>query len=201
MADNNTVFKSNEYSGSGKLTHKFVDNGDGTFSEQVATGAAVPGTGATNLGKAEDAVHASGDVGVEVLAVRRDTATAAAADGDYCTFSVDSLGQLRTTNPDLVNLGAGEYETVAASQTAQVLGGAGAIGDYLAGVLVIPATLSPGNVIILDNAISITIFTGGATSVADLKPFYIQLGMKSVSGAWKVTTGASISVVGIGNFT
>ena len=33
------------------------------------------GTGATNLSKAEDAAHASGDNGILALVVRRDTAT------------------------------------------------------------------------------------------------------------------------------
>ena len=46
--------------------------------------AVVPGSGATNLGKAEDAVHASGDVGVMLLAVRTDTpANKSGTDGDY----------------------------------------------------------------------------------------------------------------------
>ena len=94
-----------------------------------------------------------------------------------------------------------EYETVAASQTAQVLGPTGATGDYIAGILVVPATTSPGNVLLLDNATSITVFTGGATSVSNLVPFFIPLGMKSVSGAWKITTGANVSCIGIGNFT
>jgi len=101
----------------------------------------------------------------------------------------------------LTNFGAGEYETVAASQTAQVLGATGATGDYISGLLVIPATTSPGNVLLLDNATSITVFTGGATSVSNLVPFFIPLGMISVSGAWKVTTGSNVSVIGIGNFT
>lgn len=95
----------------------------------------------------------------------------------------------------------GEYETVAASQTAQVLGATGAAGDFISGVLVIPATTSPGNVILLDNATSITIFTGGASSVSNLVPFMIPLGMVSASGAWKLTTGANVSCIGIGNFT
>lgn len=94
-----------------------------------------------------------------------------------------------------------EYETVAASQTAQVLGAAGEAGDYLAGLLVIPATTSPGNVLLLDNATSITVFTGGASSVPSLIPFFIPIGAKSVSGAWKVTTGANVSVIGVGTFT
>jgi hypothetical protein len=58
-----------------------------------------------------------------------------------------------------------EYETVAASQTDQVIGPTGATGDYLAGVLIVPATTSPGAVSIKDGAGSaIPIFTGGATS-------------------------------------
>lgn len=109
-----------------------------------------------------------------------------------------------TGNTQLAIIGGAvgtEYETVAASQTAQVLGGAGAIGDLLNGLLVIPANLNPGAVTILDNATSITVFAGGTASVGGLIPFFIPLGVKSVSGAWKVTTGADVSVVAVGNFT
>lgn len=95
----------------------------------------------------------------------------------------------------------GQYETVAAGQTAQVLGATGAIGDYIAGLLVIPATTSPGAIAILDNATSITVFTGGADSVSNLVPFFIPLGILSVSGAWKVTTGSNVSVVAVGKFS
>lgn len=94
-----------------------------------------------------------------------------------------------------------DYETVAASQTAQTIGATGQQGDFIAGVLVIPATTSPGNVLLLDSATSITIFTGGASSVSNLVPFFIPLGMKSVSGAWKLTTGANVSCIAVGNFT
>lgn len=102
---------------------------------------------------------------------------------------------------DSAQLDGSEYETVAASQTAQALGATGATGDYISGILVIPATTSPGNVLLLDNATSITVFTGGATSVSNLVPFFIPLGMFSVSGAWKLTTGSNVSCIGIGNFT
>ena len=109
-----------------------------------------------------------------------------------------------SSNPlyvSVTDISNAEYETVAASQTAQVLGATGATGDYLSGLLVTPATTSPGNVLILDNATSITVFTGGASSVSNLVPFFITIGAKSVSGAWKVTTGANVSVIGVGNFT
>lgn len=52
-------------------------------------------SGASDLGKAEDAAHASGDVGVAVLAVRRDTpAVGSGTDGDYSTFNVDANGRV-----------------------------------------------------------------------------------------------------------
>lgn len=61
----------------------------------VSTQAVVPGTGATNLGKAEDAAHSSSDVGVMALAVRKDTSsTGIGADGDYAPLAVDSSGAL-----------------------------------------------------------------------------------------------------------
>lgn len=64
----------------------------------VSVGAQVPGTGATNLGKAEDAVHASGDTGVMMLAVRNDAGTTlAGTNGDYAPLGVDANGHLRVT--------------------------------------------------------------------------------------------------------
>lgn len=94
----------------------------------------------------------------------------------------------------------GYYRTVAAGQTAQVLG-TGAAGDYIQGLLCTPATTSPGGVTLIDGSTSIVVFPGGASSVADLKPFFIPLGLMSANGPWKVTTGANISVVASGTFT
>ena len=62
---------------------------------KVKLAAVVPGTAATNLGKAEDGAHTSGDVGVMALAKRTDTAASSSAtDGDYVTINSDSLGHL-----------------------------------------------------------------------------------------------------------
>jgi len=56
----------------------------------------VPGTGATNLGKAEDAASVDGDTGVMILAKRVDTAsTQTTTDGDYTTPVANANGQLR----------------------------------------------------------------------------------------------------------
>lgn len=53
----------------------------------------VPGTGATNLGKAEDSVHATGDTGVATWGVGTATPTSAlCAAGDYCPMSTTTGG-------------------------------------------------------------------------------------------------------------
>lgn len=70
---------------------------DTTGAVLVSVTELTPGTGASNLGKAEDAAHTSGDVGVMVLGVRNDAGSAFAADGDYVPLSIDSSGALRVT--------------------------------------------------------------------------------------------------------
>jgi len=78
----------------GKLAaNSGVDIGD------VDVTSIVPGTGATNLGKAEDAAHSSGDTGIMSLAVRNDDVAAlGGADGDYAPLQVNAAGSLYTTD-------------------------------------------------------------------------------------------------------
>lgn len=65
-------------------------------TQSVGVTGVTPGTAATSLGKAEDAVAADGDTGVLALAVRRDTASSGVTtDGDYAALSVNSTGALR----------------------------------------------------------------------------------------------------------
>ena len=72
----------------GKLAaNSGVDIGD------VDVTSIIPGTGATNLGKAEDAAHVSADTGVMMLAVRNDAATSlSGTDGDYTPVAVTAQG-------------------------------------------------------------------------------------------------------------
>lgn len=50
------------------------------------------------LSKAEDAAHTSGDAGIQLLAVRKDTAAAlASTDGDYAPLELDAIGRLHTS--------------------------------------------------------------------------------------------------------
>lgn len=84
----------------GKLAaNSGVDIGD------VDVTSVVPGTGATNLGKAEDAAHSTGDVGVMALTVRTNTAASrAGTDGDYQPLITDTNGRLHTIEPSQASI-------------------------------------------------------------------------------------------------
>lgn len=72
---------------------KLAANGGVTIGD-VNVISEIPGTGATNLGKAEDAAHTTADVGVMALGVRVDPTTTArtSADADYSGIAVDHVG-------------------------------------------------------------------------------------------------------------
>lgn len=191
---------------------KVVWGPDGTGNDtDVASGKAMPIQHRVSDGTAW--TYGSGAIGAGTprMTLATDSpgiiATGTAGSASATVLSVQGVASMTpllstvSGTVSITDISNAEYETVAASQTAQVLGATGGTGDYISGLLVIPATTSPGNVLLLDNATSITVFTGGATSVSNLVPFFIPLGMKSVSGAWKVTTGSNVSVIGIGNFT
>tara|TARA_R110000868_G_scaffold247991_1_gene504337 strand:+ start:431 stop:742 length:312 start_codon:yes stop_codon:yes gene_type:complete len=91
------------------------------------------------------------------------------------------------------------YETVAASQTAQVLGGTGATGDYVHRLIISVVTVASAGVTLLDGGTSIVLLTGAATVVPGV--YTVELGMRSVSGPWKITTGAGATVVAVGRFS
>lgn len=59
------------------------------------TAGVVPGVDANSLGKAEDAIHSSGDTGVFILGVSASSATVFGTSGDYTPFSLDTAGRLR----------------------------------------------------------------------------------------------------------
>ena len=84
------------------------------------------------------------------------------------------------------------YEIVAASQTAEPLGTTGAAGDFLHAVIVQANT---GTITILDGA---TTFFVIPAAVAVGTMYVIDA---TAATAWKITTPASTSAIGVGNFT
>lgn len=93
-----------------------------------------------------------------------------------------------------------DYETVAASQTDQALGATGTAGDLLLRLVCVVATALTAQVQIKDGS-------GSAITVLPNSPgggvgtYVIEIGARSLSGAWQVTTGAGVSVVAVGAFT
>lgn len=99
------------------------ENGNATGLQQAVevvsvSGSVVPGVGATNLGKAEDNVHASGDVGVMALAVRTDTpATSSSGSGDYEPLHLSAQGALWITPTPTTNGGLSMARVLSAANT------------------------------------------------------------------------------------
>lgn len=116
------------------------------------------------------------------------------------TISTDTAGNVNTRN------GASNTNTIAASQTAQIMsatsgGTTGTTGDYLGHCEIMPATTSPGAITISDNATTIYSFAGGASSVSNLVSWPVPFGAVSKSGGWKVTSGANVSLFCVGKFS
>lgn len=94
-----------------------------------------------------------------------------------------------------------EFETVAASQTDQVLGAVGAVGDVLDRLVIVVTTAATSAVSIEYGSTNIAVFPdnpggGIGTYVLDMG------GIKTPSGGgWEVTTGAGSAVIAIGRFT
>ncbi len=87
------------------------------------------------------------------------------------------------------------YETVAASQTAQVLGSTGAAGDTLVR-LIVSITAATNSLLIIDGSTTLITFT----NIATVGTHVIEVGTKCAT-AWKITTGADTAVIAIGDFT
>ena len=76
------------------------------------------------------------------------------------------------------------YETVAVSQTAQVLGTTGAANDYLHRIVVTVSTALTSTVSIIDG--STTILSLPASVAVGV--YVVELGLNAATGPWKVTT-------------
>lgn len=92
------------------------------------------------------------------------------------------------------------HEEVAAGQIDQVLGNAGAAGDFLDTITLVVATAATAAASIKDGG-------GAAISIFPNSPgggvgtYCIPIKFRSQSGPIKVTTGAGVSAICTGNFT
>ena len=99
--------------------------------------------------------------------------------------------------------GGFEYETVAASQTDQVMGATGAVGDYIEGLVCVVSTAATSQVQIKDgNGSAITVLPNAVGP--GVGTYYVPLGLKCIAATtpgWKITTAAGVSVIATGDFT
>lgn len=92
-----------------------------------------------------------------------------------------------------------DYETVAISQSDQALGPVGNIGDVLVRLI---CTCSGAGV---TNTVSIK--DGGGSAIPLIPAaqpagtYVIEINARSLAGAWKVTTAATVTVLAVGRFT
>ncbi len=93
-----------------------------------------------------------------------------------------------------------EYETIAASQTDQVMGTNGAVGDLLARLVCDVNTAATSAVAIqdgTDTAINMLENNVGA----GVGVYVIEIGALSRTGSWQITTGAGVTCMAIGRFS
>ena len=96
-----------------------------------------------------------------------------------------------------------QYEHVAASSSAQVLGNTGAKGDYLHRLICTVSTAATGNVLIVDGSGTgiLTHTVLPALAGTGINVYNIEINAVSADGAWKVTTGAGVEVMAVGIFS
>lgn len=101
----------------------YLRGSDGTLITQTGGALDVNIAASTGMGiYDEDSVHASGDKGQQILAVRRDADTSlVSADGDYAPLQVDADGFLKVRGKITVEAGDAEY----AEDSAHASGDAG----------------------------------------------------------------------------
>ena len=93
-----------------------------------------------------------------------------------------------------------DYQAVAASQTAKVIGAVGAKGDYISHIVLVVATAAQSAVTINDGGGSeISIFP--ASPGAGIGTYIVPLGLQSRTGSWQLTTGSGVTAIVAGKFS
>jgi hypothetical protein len=103
----------------------------------------------------------------------------------------------KTTLP--VEIGGADFETVAVSQVDQVLGAVGAKNDFLARLVIETITPATASVTLTDGATAIVIQTGNAA--LPVGPRSVEIGIRAKTGPFKITTGAGVTVIAVGQFS
>jgi len=92
-----------------------------------------------------------------------------------------------------------DYEAVLPLQTDQALGPQGLAGDTLDRLVIVPLSVTCGDVYVKDgSSTAVRVFRKGTLS--NLTPIVVEMGLRSVSGGWKVSTQDDVQVIAVGRF-
>ena len=95
-----------------------------------------------------------------------------------------------------------DYELVAASASTQILGPLSTStqkGQLLQKLIIVPETVAAGTVAIKDGSdTAINVFIAG--TLPSLAPIVVEVGLRSRTGSWQVTTGTNVHVIAVGRF-
>lgn len=167
----------------------------------IATTSLVPGTGATNLGKAEDAAHTSGDTGIQALGVRNDTlADVTSASGDYSQQSTDIKGRvITTTAPRTLKLAQQTTITSSTTETTVLTAVASTFLDVY-GVIVANTSATACDVTFKDATAGTTrfnIYVPAGETRGFMLPMDAAHNQSAVNGNWTATCSASVASIKI----
>jgi hypothetical protein len=84
--------------------------------------------------------------------------------------------------------------------TESTTGGTGKLGDEIDWLWIFPTTTTPGAVTLSDGGTSVWPWPGGIT-LADIRPIFVPLNIRSQVGGWTVTTPAGVTVLASGAFS
>lgn len=169
----------------------------------------IPGTGATNLGKAEDGAHTSGDVGVMVLGVQNASPTnLAGSAGDYEPFQI-SDGRVWTSTVvtgSVTTAGAAAHDSAISGNPTRVAGRAetalsgitlvadGDTTDLYAGVDGVQIVRTHTNLEDIVTATPVAITDGSSTSVISAQGSGIKTYLTSVTIANSSATFVTVDL-------
>lgn len=164
----------------------------------------IPGTAATNLGKAEDAAHTTGDVGVMSLGIRNDTvADVTSASGDYSQLSTDLKGRLISVGAPRA-LKTTQQTTITSSTTeTTVLSAVTSTFLDVYGVILVNTSPTACDVTFKDSTAGTTrfnIYVPAGDTRGFMLPMDAAHNQTAVNNNWTATCGSSVTSIKITMF-
>lgn len=158
-----------------------------------------PGVAATNLGKAEDAGHTTGDTGIFSLGVRNDTlADTSTTNNDYTQFSTDIKGRLMVgSTPRALKTAQITTITTSTSETTVLTAVASTFLDVY-GVIVVNSSATASNISFRDataGTVRFNIYVPAGETRGFMLPTDAAYPQATVNNNWTATSSASVTSI------